>query len=133
MEKNKLPKFLAVVAVVFLMISLFIINKYKAKINEAAKLPFYKIELSDVEDGIYKGKTYTSFAHLQLKVFVENHQIKEIEILECDGLEVVKAKNVVQEMTKNNKIVVPAKKGEEIGTMIFISCVDCALSGVKSE
>lgn len=133
MKKDDVSKVLAIVALIFLMVCGFIENKYRAKISEATKLPYHSVKLEEVEDGIYPGKTYTSYAHLQLNVKVESHKITDIEIVECDGLEVVKAKNVVQQMIDQNKIVIPAKKGEELGTMIFISCVDSALYGLEEE
>lgn len=127
MKKDSLAKILGITAAVFMMIGIYAVNKYKAKITEASKLPFHKVSLADTADGTYQGKTYLSYAHLQLEVTVENHNLKDIKILECDGLEVVKAKSVPQKMIQQNSIVVPAAKGEELGTMIFISCVDSAL------
>lgn len=129
MKKENLSKILAFVAVIFIMVSAYVLNRHKAKIIEASKLPFFNTELSQVEDGIYSGKTYTSFAHVQVDVTVENHRLEKIVATECDGIEVVKAKDVLQKMVEQNKIVIQAQKGEEIGTMIFISCVDSALHG----
>lgn len=129
MKKENFAKTLAFVAVIFIMLSAYILNRHKAKIIEASKLPFYQVNLEQVEDGVYPGKTYTSFAHVQLEVTVKNHTITDISASECDGLEVVKAKNVLQRMIEQNKIIVPAQKGEEIGTMVLISCVDGALHG----
>lgn len=127
MKKDSLAKILGITAAIFMMIGIFAVSKYKAKITEASKLPYHGVDLNTTADGTYQGKTYLSFAHLQLEVTIENHTLKDIKILECDGLEVVKAKNVPQKMIQQNKIVVPAAKGEELGTMMFISCVDSAL------
>lgn len=129
MKKENLAKTLAFVAVIFIMLSSYILNRHKAKIVEVSKLPFYQTDLELVEDGTYSGKTYTSFAHVQVEVTVKNHKLENIVTTECDGLEVVKAKNVLQKMVEQNKILIPAQKGEEIGTMVFISCVDGALHG----
>ncbi len=129
MKKENLAKTLAFIAVIFIMLSAYILNRHKAKVIEASKLPFYQTNLEQVEDGVYSGKTYTSFAHVQLEVTVKNHTIIDISVSECDGVEVVKAKDVLQKMIQENAIVIPAQKGEEIGTMVLISCVDGALHG----
>ena len=128
MKLGKYSKVLAFVAVIFLMLCAYIVNRYKAKITEASKLPFYNTSLTQVDDGIYTGKCYTSFAHVQLEIQVANHQLKEIKILECDGLEAVKAKEIVNTMLEKNAVVVPAIQGAEIGSLIFISCADDAIT-----
>jgi uncharacterized protein with FMN-binding domain len=128
---NVYAKILAVVAVLFLMAGGWLIARRKANITEAAKLPFYNVELSTVEDGEYYGKTYTTFLHLQLKVFVQNHTITNIEVIEAEGIDSETAKPILKEMINQNKVVVPAIKGAELGSLVYISCVDGALYGGK--
>ena len=115
-------------ALICLMAGGWYIARKKARLREASSLPFYKVELSQIEDGEYEGQTYTSFLHLKLKVTVENHQLKNIEVLENDGLDGETAKPIIEEMIKQNKIVVPAIKGAELGSLVYISCVSTALS-----
>lgn len=128
---NVYAKILAVVAVLFLMAGGWLIARRKANITEAAKLPFYNVELSEVEDGEYYGKTYTSFLHLQLKVFVQNHTITNIEVIESEGIDSETAKPILQDMIAQNKVVVKAIKGAELGSLVYISCVDGALYNGK--
>lgn len=127
-KTNKSTKILALIAVVFIMLCAFIVNKKRDKITEATKLPFYNTNLAQVDDGTYTGKCYTSFAHVQLEIQVADHQFKEIKVLECDGLEAVKAKEIVNVMKQKNATVVPAIKGAEIGSMVFISAADDAIT-----
>ena len=129
MIKNSSVKVLSFLALIFLMICGYIVNNHRTKLNEAARLPFYNVKLENIEDGVYNGSAYTSFAHVQVKVTVSNHKLIKIETTECEGTEVGKAINVLDEMVEKNKIVIPAKKGREIGTMVFISSVDNALHG----
>lgn len=129
MKKEDYTKYLSFFALVFVMICAYVINSHRSKMNEVARLPFYNVDLSQVEDGTYSGKTYTTFAHVQVEVTVKNGKLVNIVSTECEGAEVGKAAGVLQEMVLQNKIVVSAKKGQEIGTMVFISCVDCALHG----
>ena len=128
---NAYAKIIAVIAVLFLMAGGWILARRRANITEAAKLPFYNVELSEVEDGEYYGKTYTSFLHLQLKVFVQNHTITNIEVIESEGIDSETAKPILQDMIAQNKVVVKAIKGAELGSLVYISCVDGALYNGK--
>jgi uncharacterized protein with FMN-binding domain len=126
--KSDISSFLMQLALISLMAGGWHIFRKKTRFKEASSLPFYKVELSQLEDGEYEGQTYTSFLHLKLKVIVENHQLKNIEVLENDGLDGETAKPIINEMIKQNKIVVPAIKGAELGSLVYISCVSSALS-----
>ena len=128
------PRLLAVAALLLLMTGGYINMKKKNRADEAAKLPFYNVELSTVPDGQYPGKTYTSFLHLQLNVIVENQQLKDIQVVENDGLDGETARPIINRMIEANKTVVPAIQGAELGSLVYISCVDSALhEGIENE
>ena len=127
-KKSDISSVLMLLALICLMAGGWYIARKKARLREASSLPFYKVEMSQIADGRYEGKTNTSFLHLHLMVTVENHQLKNIEVLENDGLDGETAKPIIQEMIKENKIVVPAIKGAELGSLVYISCVSTALS-----
>ena len=85
MKKNRMndfSKFLMLAALIILMAGGYIVNRKKLQLREAANLPYYKVELSEIEDGIYTGKAETSFLHLELEIKIENHQIKDIKVLQ---------------------------------------------------
>lgn len=125
---NDLSKFLMLAALIILMAGGYIVNRKKIQLREAANLPYYKVELSEIEDGIYTGKAETSFLHLELEIKVENHQIKEINVLQNDGIDGEKARPIIDEMIAQNKIVVPAIKGAERGSLVYVSCASTALA-----
>ena len=125
---NDFSKFLMLAALIILMAGGYIVNRKKLQLREAANLPYYKIELSEIEDGIYTGKAETSFLHLELEINVENHQIKKINVLQNDGIDGEKARPIIDEMIAQNKIVVPAIKGAERGSLVYISCASTALA-----
>lgn len=127
MKKVINVKTLAFITVIFIMICSFLIARHKNQLLEARTLPFYNISLDDVEDGTYIGKTYTSFLHVQLEVSVKDHKIQDIKVIENKGSQGIKVEPILQEMIKQNKVIVPAIKGEELASMVFISCVDSAL------
>lgn len=126
-RKTDYSKILTAVALIVLMAGGYIVARKRMQLREASSLPFYQIDLQQVEDGSYKGKTYTTFLHLQLEVTVENHALKEISVIENDGLDGEKARPIIQKMIEQNSIVVPAVKGAELGSIVYISCVSTAL------
>ena len=117
-------KLLMYFAVVFVMFCSYLIVRHKNQVLEAKNLPFYNTSLEAIDDGTYYGKTYTKF--------LQNHQLQNIKVLENKGSQGQNAEPILQEMIKQNKVVVPAIKGEELASLVFISCVDTALhSGTK--
>lgn len=131
MKKIKMydfSKFLMLAALIILMAGGYLTSRKKLQLREAANLPYYKIELSEIEDGIYSGKTQTSFLHLELEIEVKNHAIKDIKVLQNDGLDGEKARPIIYEMMEANKIVVSAIKGAERGSLVYISCASTALA-----
>ena len=124
--KPDYSKFLMFAAIIFIVFCGYIIARKKIQLREAASLPFYKIELEQIADGTYSGKTYTSFLHLQLDVKIENHKITDITVIENDGIDGEKARPIIQKMIEQNSVVVPAIKGAELGSLVYISCVSTA-------
>ena len=114
-------------ALICLMAGGFMISRKKTRLREATSLPFYQIEMSEVEDGIYEGQTMTSFLHLKLRIEVENHQLKKIDVLENDGIDGETARPIIEKMIAKNEVVVSAVKGAELGSLVYISCVSTAL------
>ena len=45
-----------------------------------------------------------------------------------DGIDGEKARPIIQKMIEQNSIVVPAVKGAELGSLVYISCVSTALN-----
>ena len=126
--KSNVNKFLTFAAVAVIMLSSYFVARKKMQLREASLLPFHNVQLEQIADGSYKGKTYTSFLHLQLEVIIKNHKIKEINVIENDGLDGEKARPIIQKMIEQNSIVVPAVKGAELGSLVYISCVSTALN-----
>lgn len=126
--KSNVNKFLTFAAVAVIMLSSYFVTRKKMQLREASSLPFHNVQLEQIADGSYKGKTYTSFLHLQLEVIIENHKIKEINVIENDGIDGEKARSIIQKMIEQNSIVVPAVKGAELGSLVYISCVSTALN-----
>ena len=114
------------ICLVLLFISYLQQKNYK-HIKEVSKLPFYNVKVEDVVDVTYLGKTYTSFMNVQLEVTVLDHQITDIQVIENAGSKGKKVEPILEQMIAQNKSVVQAIKGEELASIVFITCVDDAL------
>ena len=124
---SKFFKYGLILVCLVLLIILYSQKRTRSQYAEAKQLPFYNTAIESVADGVYVGKTDTSFCHVQLEVTVENHQIKNITILEKKGSKGKNVDSIIQEMIEQNKTVVPAIKGEELASLVFISCADNAI------
>lgn len=130
-DRSKLgSKTLRTVLIVICVILSFIMymqRRTRNNLKQAAKLPFYNVQPAQVPDGTFHGKVYTKFMHVQLDVSVQEGRLTKIEIVENQGAYGKKVQPLLDEMIAQNNTVVPAIKGDEIGSIIFIACVDDAL------
>lgn len=126
-DYSNLAKTLAVIALITIMLGGYILNRRKSHVNEATKLPYYNVTLEQVPDGTFSARTKTSFLHIELTVTVQDHQIKDIKIIESEGIDSQTAKPILEKIKQENKTAVQAIKGAELGSLVYISCVDSAL------
>ncbi len=131
-ESKPVRIFLIILCVVLTFV-LYMQRRTRNYYKEAAKLPFYNVQPADVADGTYRGKTYTRFLHVQLDVTVESGKLTKIEIIENEGTGGKKITPLLDEMIAQNTSVVPALKGDELASIVFIACVDDALHKGISE
>jgi len=131
--KTDKSQFLIIAAVALIILSGFAVSRKKNQYREAMNLPFNDVQLESIEDGVYYGKTYTSFLRLQLEVKVENHQLVEINVLENMGIDGEEARPILDKMIKENKVIVSAIKGSELGCLQYISCVCSALTSTDEK
>lgn len=128
---NKIsPRISNAVLIIFCLVMVmfsFFIRRKRADLNEAKQLPFFNTQVEKVQDGTYENQTKTSFMHLKIEVTVLNNQITKIVILENEGSRGKNVEPVIDSMISLNKAVVPLVDGEEIASLVFISCVDGAL------
>ena len=66
--------------------------------------------------------------HVQLDVTVAAGKLTAIEIIENEGAYGKKVAPIIDEMIEQNTSVVTAIKGEELASIVFVACVDDALT-----
>lgn len=124
---SKTLRTVLIVICVILSFIMYMQRRTRNNLKQAAKLPFYNVQPSQVPDGTFHGKVYTKFMHVQLDVSVQDGRLTKIEIVENQGAYGKKIEPLLDEMIAQNNTVVPAIKGDEIGSIVFIACVDDAL------
>lgn len=124
---SKIIRSLLVVICIILTFILYMQRRTRNYYKEAAKLPFYNVQVEDVLDGTYRGKIYTKFIHVQLDVTVTDGKLTKIDIVENEGAYGKKVAPILDEMIVQNTSVVPAVKGEELASIAFVACLDDAL------
>ena len=117
---------LFVICLVLLFV-MYLQTRTRRQIQEAKQLPFYNTNLEQVEDGTYTAETITSFCRVKLQITVENHIMTDIQVLENIGFKGHHAEPITKTMLEQNKTIVPAIKGEELASLVFISCADKAI------
>ena len=125
---SKITRTVLIVICVILTFIMYMQRRTKNYYKQAAKLPFYNIQPEQVQDGTYRGKIYTSFMHVQLDVTVAAGKLTAIEIIENEGAYGKKVAPIIDEMIEQNTSVVTAIKGEELASIVFVACVDDALT-----
>lgn len=131
---SKTIRTVLIVICVILSFIMYMQRRTRNNLKQAAKLPFYNVQPSQVPDGTFHGKVYTKFMHVQLDVSVQDGRLTKIEIVENQGAYGKKVQPLLDEMIAQNNTVVPAIKGDEIGSIVFIACVDDALfNGLPDE
>ena len=125
---SKTTRTVLIVICVILTFIMYMQRRTKNYYKQAAKLPFYNIQPEQVQDGTYRGKIYTSFMHVQLDVTVASGKLTAIEIIENEGAYGKKVAPIIDEMIEQNTSVVTAIKGEELASIVFVACVDDALT-----
>lgn len=120
-------KILLTATCVALIAILFMQKQSRKRIEEVSKLPFYNISLEDVDDGNYSYRTETSFYIVEVEVSVENHQLKNITVIDNSGSAGKKIDTLIENMIKSNSFNIPVIEGDELGGIVLISCVNSAL------
>lgn len=103
-------------------------RKKRNQLEEVKQLPYHSVKVEDVKDGIYSAETVTSFLYLQIDVEVKDHKLKRIRFDKMNGKGSEHLEDIAKLMLEGNTTLVSEmKSGEELETLVLMSCVDSAL------
>lgn len=134
-EKFKTIDIILIGACLILLFVSYLNVRKRKQIMEVKNLPYTNVSVESVADGSYIGDIATSFLCIKVQVDVENHQIQNIQLLEKSGTKKQdKAEELFEKMKEENKSFVTVIENEELIDLVYICCVDNALSqGVPKE
>lgn len=112
-----------------MMIFSYFISREKREIKEVKRLPFSNTKLENVADGTYEKTINTSFMHLTLDVTVKDHKLTKIDVVKNEGPAGKSVESIIDKMIAENKTaVIDWKENEDLARIVFIYCVDGAIS-----
>ena len=127
-----------VLVCLFLMVGMmFIVNNKRTErkyLEEATSYFSENYTFSSPEstaDGTYRSEATTTFLHVVMDVTVQDHKLTKIEVIEKMGKKGRRVDSIIDTMLANNTSTVQAVKNEEPASLVYILCVDNALSKGK--
>lgn len=119
---------LIAIAAIFIILILTMFIKTESDLKN---LEFYKVDLNELEDGLYKGQAETTFVKAEVKVEISGHKIVRIEILKHDKGFGKKAERIAEDMVNMNTYEVDAVSGATSSSQVIKSAVSDALANGK--
>lgn len=120
-------KILIAVLSVFLIISITAYFVIEGNLKNLKHIVIDPIELSKVEDGIYKGKYSSIPVSATVQVTVENHRIISIRIIEHVNGQGSKAESIIDEIVRTQSIDVDVISGATYSSQVIKQAISKAL------
>lgn len=131
---KKAIKFFAVIIGIFLVMMFVMFTKMG---SEMKNLQYYKVDLMEVKDGVYRGKSETTLVKVEVEVEVEvevkSHEIIRIDLLKHDNGRGAKAEQIIDVMVEENTYDVDAISGATASSEVIKSAVSNALHSGQSN
>ena len=107
-----------------------------AKVNSISKksissIKISNLDLSSVKDGTYTGEYTSSPCAAKVKITVENHQIKNINLIEHQKGLGGKAETILDDVVKSQSLEVDTVSGATLSSKVILKSIENAL--VKGE
>ncbi len=99
-------------------------KKYRQAVKETV---VHEVDLSQIEDGRYTGSHDVDMINAKVQVEVEDHKIKNIQLLEHKNDRGKAAEQIVPEMVSQQKIKVDAISGATNSSKVIQKAVENAL------
>lgn len=99
--------------------------------NDMKNLKYHKVNLNDLENGVYRGEARTSLVKVEVKVEVSNNKITKIVLLKHENGLGSKAESIIKKMISMNTYEVDAVSGATASSEVIKSAVSDALRNRK--
>ncbi|MCQ2593471.1 MAG: hypothetical protein MJ188_11890 [Treponema sp.] len=108
---------------IILMLIIFNQKQFRRHVKEVQNLTYNENVINDLEDGIYFGKASTSFLVVELKVQIENHEYKNIEVVKASGRKSSLMQDFCDGYSSDEKFSVPNDKYGVFASLVFLSAI----------
>ncbi len=116
--------------VYFCLIILSVLGCEESESQKIRKLQFPGINLSEIEDGTYRGKFIHHNNLYETEVSIRDHRIEEIQVLHSEGDEYdQKAFAVLQRVIDQQSLQVDAVTGATKSSKLYLLTIYNALTG----
>lgn len=125
MKKSK--KVILIIFLVFLL--LFITGKIVMgnMIKNVQQISVSMPDLSDVQDGNYVGEYSITPVYVQVDVFINNHQITDIVIMQHDNGLGSAAESIVNDVIEQQSLDIDAVSGATVSSKCILKAVENAI------
>ena len=124
---GSMKKILLIILGVIVIVGCIIFWMFQKQTEDVQNLEYANIVMNDVVDGTYEGHIETMLIKVKVNVTVENHSLKNIEILQHDNGFGEPAEEIVKTMIQKNNYQVDVKSGATYSSEIIKSAVSRAL------
>ena len=124
---GSMKKILLIILGVIVIVGCIIFWMFQKQTEDVQNLEYANIVMNDVVDGTYEGHIETMLIKVKVNVTVENHSLKNIEILQHDNGFGEPAEEIVKTMIQKNNYQVDVKSGATYSSEIIKSDVSQAL------
>lgn len=114
-----------VVAVTWGGYYLYNLNKYKKTINE---IQIESVNLNNIQDGKYNGKFDANLICAEVEVTVDDHKIKDIDLIRHTNERGEKAEAVIDEVIEKQTINVDTISGATNSSKVILKAIENALN-----
>lgn len=124
---GSMKKILLIILGVIVIVGCIIFWMFQKQTEDVQNLEYANIVMNDVVEGTYEGHIETMLIKVKVNVTVENHSLKNIEILQHDNGFGEPAEEIVKTMIQKNNYQVDVKSGATYSSEIIKSAVSQAL------
>ena len=100
-------------------------------VNKANSISINSVDLTEIKNGDYTGEYSVSPVYVKVKVVVQNHQIKDIDILKHSNGFGSSAENIVDDIISNQSLDVDAVSGATVSSKCILKAIENAVEKGK--
>ncbi len=129
MMKKKKIGIILVCVILFVFIGVKVI--LNTLVNDVNSITVSSPNLANISDGMYVGEYSVTPVHVKVEVFVTEHKITDINIIEHENGLGSKAEKIVNDVISEQSLEVDAVSGATVSSKCIIKAIENALQSEK--